>query len=112
VDYRGYGKSGGWPTEKGLYQDAETAFIHLLGMGYRAQQIVLHGESLGSAVAIDLAYRRPCAALILEAPFTSASDVAWHCASCRRTDTGAELQFCVEDPLECPAQTLYPRRPG
>jgi fermentation-respiration switch protein FrsA (DUF1100 family) len=76
VDYRGYGKSGGWPTEKGLYQDAETAFIHLLGRGYRAQQIILHGESLGSAVAVDLAYRRPCAALILEAPFTSASDVA------------------------------------
>jgi len=76
VDYRGYGKSGGWPTEKGLYQDAETAFIHLLGMGFRAQQIILHGESLGAAVAVDLAYRRPCAGLILEAPFTSASDVA------------------------------------
>ena len=36
----------------------------------------MQGESLGSAVAIDLASRRPCAALILEAPFTSASDVA------------------------------------
>jgi uncharacterized protein len=36
----------------------------------------LHGESLGTAVAIDLASRRPCAALVLEAPFTSASDVA------------------------------------
>ena len=72
IDYRGYGKSGGSPSEKGLYEDAETAFIHLLGRGYRAQRIILHGESLGSAVAVDLAYRRPCAALILEAPFTSA----------------------------------------
>jgi fermentation-respiration switch protein FrsA (DUF1100 family) len=76
LDYRGYGKSSGRPTEKGLYIDAEAAFTHLLGMGYRAEQIILHGESLGTAVAVDLAARRPCAALILEAPFTSASDVA------------------------------------
>jgi uncharacterized protein len=76
LDYRGYGKSSGRPTEQGLYIDAEAAFTHLLGMGYRAGQIILHGESLGTAVAVDLASRRPCAALILEAPFTSASDVA------------------------------------
>lgn len=48
----------------------------MLGKGYRPEQIILHGQSLGSAVAIDLASRRPCAALILEAPFTSASDIA------------------------------------
>ncbi len=76
LDYRGYGKSSGRPTEKGLYTDSEAAFTHLLGMGYRAEQIILHGESLGTAVAVDLAARRPCAAMVLEAPFTSASDVA------------------------------------
>lgn len=76
LDYRGYGKSSGRPTERGLYRDSEAGFIHLLGKGYRAEQIILHGESLGTAVAIDQASRRPCAALILEAPFTSASDVA------------------------------------
>lgn len=76
LDYRGYGKSSGRPTEEGLYIDSEAAFTHLLGMGYRANQIIIHGESLGTAVAIDLASRRPCAAVILEAPFTSASDVA------------------------------------
>ena len=75
-DYRGYGKSSGRPTEKGLYLDSETAFTYLLGQGYRSKQIILHGESLGTAVAIDLASRRPCAGLILEAPFTSGSDVA------------------------------------
>jgi fermentation-respiration switch protein FrsA (DUF1100 family) len=75
-DYRGYGKSGGRPTEKGLYTDSETAFTYLLGQGYRSKQIILHGESLGTAVAVDLAGRRPCAGLVLEAPFTSASDVA------------------------------------
>lgn len=76
LDYRGYGKSGGRPTEHGLYIDSETAFTYLLGQGYRARQIILHGESLGTAVAVDLAGRRPCAGLILEAPFTSGSDVA------------------------------------
>ncbi len=76
IDYRGYGKSSGRPSEQGLYRDSEAGFIYLLGKGYRADQIILHGESLGTAVAIDLASRRPCAGLILEAPFTSASDVA------------------------------------
>jgi uncharacterized protein len=76
LDYRGYGKSSGRPSEQGLYRDSEAGFICLLGKGYRAEQIILHGESLGTAVAIDLASRWPCAALILEAPFTSASDVA------------------------------------
>jgi fermentation-respiration switch protein FrsA (DUF1100 family) len=76
LDYRSYGKSGGRPTEKGLYADAETAYRHLLETGYRAGQIVLHGESLGTAVALDVASRNPCAAVVLEAPFTSARDVA------------------------------------
>jgi len=76
LDYRGYGKSNGSPSEQGLYRDSEAGFIYLLGQGYRAEQIIIQGESLGSAVAIDLASRRPCAGLILEAPFTSAGDVA------------------------------------
>ena len=76
LDYRGDGKSSGRPSEQGLSRDSEAGYIYLLGKGYRPEQIILHGESLGTAVAIDLASRRPCAALILEAPFTSASDVA------------------------------------
>lgn len=76
LDYRGYGRSSGRPSEQGLYRDSEAGFIYLLSKGYRADQIILHGESLGTAVAIDQASRRPCKALILEAPFTSASDVA------------------------------------
>ena len=76
LDYRGYGKSGGQPAERGLYRDADAGYEHLLKSGYRAGQIVLHGESLGTAVAVDLASRRPCAAVVLEAPFTSARDLA------------------------------------
>ena len=76
LDYRGYGKSHGRPTETGLYRDADAAYDYLLQTGFRPDQIVIHGESLGTAVAVDLAARRPCAAVVLEAPFTSAKDVA------------------------------------
>ena len=76
IDYRGYGKSAGRPSENGLYKDADAAYDHLIRSGYRPDQIILHGESLGTAVAIDLASRRSCAALVVEAPFTSAKDVA------------------------------------
>ncbi len=73
LDYRGYGRSEGRPTERGLYADADAGYDYLEALG---RPIVVHGESLGAAVAVELAARRPCAALILEAPFTSASDMA------------------------------------
>jgi len=76
LDYRGYGKSAGRPTERGLYRDADAGYDRLIGMGYAPNRIVVHGESLGSAVAVDLARRRPCAGVILECPFTSFSAMA------------------------------------
>jgi hypothetical protein len=76
VDYRGFGKSEGRPSEAGLYADAAAAYDFLIAQGFAANRIVLHGESLGCAVAIELAAGRPCAGLVLEAPFTSARDVA------------------------------------
>jgi fermentation-respiration switch protein FrsA (DUF1100 family) len=76
IDYRGFGKSEGKPSEEGVYRDADAAYDYLLQQGYEAGQIILHGESLGTAVATDLAARRPAAGVILEAPFTSAGDVA------------------------------------
>lgn len=76
LDYRGYGKSPGYPTERGLYRDAHAGYDHLCSLGYRPERIVLHGESLGSAVAAHLAARRPCAGLVLECPFTSLRAVA------------------------------------
>jgi pimeloyl-ACP methyl ester carboxylesterase len=76
LDYRGYGKSHGRPTESGLYHDADAAYDYLLKAGFRPNQIIVYGESLGTAIAVHLAARRPCAAVVLEAPFTSAKDVA------------------------------------
>jgi len=76
IDYRGYGKSEGVPSEHGLYADADAGYQYLLDSGHRPELIVLHGESLGTAAAVDLASRRPCGGVVLEAPFTSARDVA------------------------------------
>jgi len=74
-DYRGYGESGGVPSEAGLYRDADAAYRYLTKeRGVPASQIIIFGHSLGSAVAIDLASRVPAAALIVEGAFTSAID--------------------------------------
>jgi uncharacterized protein len=76
LSYRGYGGSGGSPSESGLIDDARTAHAHLLKLGVAPERIVLYGESLGSGVAVALASEHKVAALVLEAPFSSASDVA------------------------------------
>lgn len=73
-DYRGYGESGGAPSEEGLYRDADAAYRYLRQRGVPAERIVLFGHSLGSAVAIDLASRVPAAGLIVEGALTSAVD--------------------------------------
>jgi fermentation-respiration switch protein FrsA (DUF1100 family) len=75
IDYRGYGKSTGRPSENGLYADAQAAYDYLLKT-IRPQDIVVHGESLGTAAAVDLASRHQCGGVVLEAAFTAASDVA------------------------------------
>lgn len=76
LDYRGYGKSLGRPTERGLWRDAEAGYEWLRGRGYDAKHIVIHGESLGTAVATHLAGNKQCAGVVLEAPFTSAKAIA------------------------------------
>ena len=74
-DYRGYGESGGVPSEQGLYHDADAAYRYLReSRGVPADRIVVFGHSLGSAVAIDLASRVTVAGLIVEGAFTSAVD--------------------------------------
>lgn len=76
-DYRGYGESTGSPSEAGTYLDAEAAYEHLARVeGLAPERIVLHGESLGVAVALELALRRPVAAVIAESAFTSLPDMA------------------------------------
>lgn len=75
-DYRGYGRSQGSPSEKGLYRDAAAAYDYLISKGAAKEKIVIYGESLGGAAAIDLAAGLSAGALITEGAFTSAADVA------------------------------------
>ncbi|HKD17584.1 MAG TPA: alpha/beta hydrolase [Thermoanaerobaculia bacterium] len=76
VDYRGYGRSQGSPSEEGLYRDARAVYRAAAAAGFRPEQIVVFGESLGAAVAVDLARSHPSAGLVLEAPFLSVPAVA------------------------------------
>lgn len=76
-DYRGYGKSGGVPSEQGMYQDMEAASRYLATAQHTpiAKQIAL-GESLGSGVVVDVATRLPFRAVVIYATLTSTPDVA------------------------------------
>jgi len=77
VEYRGYGRSEGRPSEAGIYWDAEAAYDYLVNTrGIESRTIISFGQSLGTAVATHLAAHHPVAGLILEAPFPSASRVA------------------------------------
>ncbi|HLL73558.1 MAG TPA: alpha/beta hydrolase [Pyrinomonadaceae bacterium] len=77
IDYRGYGKSEGRPSEQGLYADARAAWDYLTTVrGIPPASIVLFGESLGGAVAIDLASKVQACGLIVQSSFTSIADMA------------------------------------
>ncbi len=79
LEYRGYGASEGTPSEAGLYLDARAALATLAEqLAVPAGRVVLFGQSLGAAVAVELASHGPPAGLILESPFTSVADMARH----------------------------------
>lgn len=79
VDYRGYGRSQGSPSEAGLYADAEAAWAWITGKkGEPAARVVVYGKSLGGAPACELALRHPPAALILQSCFTSIPAMGRH----------------------------------
>jgi fermentation-respiration switch protein FrsA (DUF1100 family) len=75
-DYRGYGRNPGSPSATGLARDARAARAYLTGRpDVDRSRLVYFGESLGTAVAVDLAVEHPPAALILRSPFTSMTDL-------------------------------------
>lgn len=87
VDYRGFGKSTGKGTAHGLYSDAEGMLEYLTGdpsnngRGLNASRVVIHGFSLGSGPATELAVRRSAGTdrvcgLVLHCPFASFGSAA------------------------------------
>jgi uncharacterized protein len=72
VDYRGYGESGGTPTERGLYVDAKAGYDYMLkNQSVPASRLFIYGHSLGTAVATDLASHVSPPGLILEGALLS-----------------------------------------
>ncbi len=77
IDYRGYGKSTGKISEKGLYTDAQSAYNYLINKGFKESNIVIFGRSIGTGVAVDLAKNNPTIhSLILETPYLSLKSLA------------------------------------
>jgi uncharacterized protein len=74
-DYRGYGRSGGRPSEEGTYRDAEAAHQWLRQRGFAGTNIIAFGESLGGGVAAELAARQAVGGLVLQSTFTSIPDI-------------------------------------
>jgi fermentation-respiration switch protein FrsA (DUF1100 family) len=76
-DYRGYGRSDGEVTDEwALDADGEAAYNYLVTQrGVKPENLVLYGMSLGTTVAIDVASRKPAAALIVESGLSSADEM-------------------------------------
>mgnify|MGYP001409907013 CR=1 FL=1 len=76
-DYRGFGKSGGEPSAKGLYMDQQAAYNYLTQeKGFKPENIIYHGRSLGGSIAARGAKEGKGRGLVLESTFTSVADLA------------------------------------
>lgn len=77
ISFRGYGPSEGTPTEEGLYNDGRAAINYLLDNKINEHDIFVYGESLGSGVAVQMAYEyKNLRSVVLEAPYTSIANRA------------------------------------
>ena len=72
--WRGFNGNKGSPTEKGLYEDARSAIRWLKSQSIEENNLIIYGESLGTAVAIEISQNKNFAGVILESPFTSMVD--------------------------------------
>ncbi len=77
VEYRGYGRSAGKPSEKGIVADFDRAIAKAIARpGIDGARLVYHGRSLGGGVLASLSRKRPPAAMIMQSTFTSIDDFA------------------------------------
>lgn len=78
VSYRGYGKSDGRVSEKGIYRDARAALEFILSAGYEMEQVYILGRSIGSTAAVEVSRNRQIGGLILVTPLSNAADMIGH----------------------------------
>ena len=71
IAWRGFSGNKGKPSELGLYEDANSTVKWLNTKGVPDKNIILYGESLGTAIAVEIAQNKKYAGVILESPFTS-----------------------------------------
>jgi fermentation-respiration switch protein FrsA (DUF1100 family) len=117
VDYRGYGRSTGKPTESGTYRDAQAAWNYLLVERQAPPgRIVIFGRSLGGAVGAWLAAGLPAeqtpAAVIIESSFTSGADMARRLYPVYPARLLTRLKYPVVDyaaRLKCPVLVVHSR---
>jgi len=77
VEYPGYGMSGGTSSESAFYAAADAAYDHLIHrLDIDRTKLIIAGQSLGTGVAVDLASRKPVAALALFSPYTNITAMA------------------------------------
>ena len=71
IAWRGFSGNKGKPNEEGLYKDATASINWLNERGIKEENIIIYGESLGTAIATEIAQNKNYAGVILESPFTS-----------------------------------------
>lgn len=106
VNYRGYGASGGRPGEAALVADAAQLFDWAARRpDIDPEAIAVHGRSMGTGVAVQLAAQRPVACVVLTSPFTSARDVA------ASAYPWAPVRWLLRHPFDSAAHAPGIRRP-
>ena len=76
VSYRGYSKSSGSPSEKGIYIDGYAAVKYANNiLGFANENIFIFGRSLGTTVAVEVAQNTKFKGVVLTTPLTSAKDM-------------------------------------
>ncbi len=103
VEYEGFGKLPGKPSQAALERAGQTAVKWLNGQGYQNKDIILYGHSMGTYVATFLAaemgQEKPFDAVVLESPFLSLVEAA---------DVGARRMFFVPFPVGILIKDKYP----
>jgi fermentation-respiration switch protein FrsA (DUF1100 family) len=99
-DYRGYGKSTGFPSQDKLYDDGQIIYDWMINeIKVKPENIIIWGESLGGAVATSLAERNPCKSLVLLATFSSLPDIPWASLNMFEKMVITYIFLCI-DPME------------
>lgn len=113
LDYRGYGRSGGRPSEAGLGRDADAAWRYLVETrGVPRDEVVILGRSLGASVAARLASEVRPLGLVLESGFTSVPDVAAEIYGWLPVRWLSRLRHATREDLrqvECPVLIVHSR---